>query len=97
MGGIKNTGKVVDEDYLDFIRRQPCVGCGKAGPSDPDHLSARGWRESKRVDWYAIPMCRTCHVERGQVGNWKFETKHGVELWREVARYMVRYLTGGTQ
>lgn len=73
-----DTGKVVDEDYLDYIRKLPCVGCGRT-PVDPDHLIARGFEEGKRVDYYAIPMCRQCHSEREQVGNVKFQIRHQMD------------------
>ena len=91
-------GKVIFEEYLDFIREMPCVACGRKGPSDPDHIQARGTGSHKQVDFFALPMCRKCHTERGQLGNEKFMAKHGIEnLWREVARNMVKFLTQGAQ
>ena len=83
--------KIIDEGYLAYIRKLPCLACLKPGPSDPDHVIARGWREAKRNDYSAIPLCRKCHHEFGQVGNEKFCRNHGIQnLWEEIF-----YLTCG--
>jgi hypothetical protein len=40
-------------------------------------------------------MCRKCHTERHALSDEKFMAKHGIDnLWREVARNIVRFLTG---
>lgn len=86
-----DTGKVIDEDYLDYVRSKPCVGCGKR-PVDADHLRARGFGSGKRNDHLAIPLCRKCHSERGQVGNEKFSAHWKVDLWRQCAELLAEYL-----
>ena len=82
--------KVISEEYLDYIRAKPCTACGKR-PVDPDHIKARGWESAKRVDVFALPMCREHHSERGQIGNQKFEVRHDLNLWRCVAELMCEF------
>lgn len=79
---FNRNSKVINEAYLAWIRQRPCVACGKA-PVDADHLKARGFGEGKRNDLTALPMCRKCHIERGQIGNEKFQIKHRIDLWEE--------------
>ena len=86
-----DTGKVIDEDYLDFIRAKPCVGCGKR-PAEADHLVARGMGSGKRNDYYCLPMCRQCHNERHTEGNSWFEMEHAVLFWRQCAFLLAEYL-----
>lgn len=57
---MRRDSKIVCEEYLDFIRSKPCIGCGMF-PTEAHHLIARGQRESKRNDFTAVPVCRPCH------------------------------------
>ncbi len=82
--------KIICEAYLDFIRGRKCVVCGN-GLVDPDHLIARGWRESKRNDFTCVPLCRMHHTERGQTGIMTFEQNHGINLWRDAANLLVEF------
>ena len=83
--------KTVDEDYLDFVRSQGCLICGKK-PSDPDHLIARGWREPKRNDFSAVPLCRKHHGERQSKGTKWLNEKYSLDLWREAWRLATEWL-----
>jgi hypothetical protein len=91
---MNRNDKIVDESYLNYIRSLPClVPLCKKHPADPDHLKARGWREGKRNDYTAIPLCRQHHVERGQIGNVKFCDKHSIgNLWEDAFFILTNYL-----
>lgn len=60
--------RVRDNAYLAFVRRQPCLVCGKT-PSDPAHIRfaphGSGWRYvgkgEKPDDKRAAPLCREHH------------------------------------
>lgn len=82
--------KILCPEFLDFIRQKPCAACGRIGPSDPDHLSARGMGSGKRNDFLCLPLCRNCHVERGY-GNEKFEAKWRINLWQQVTMNVVEF------
>ena len=86
-----DTGKVIDEDYLDYVRSKPCVGCGKR-PVDADHLVAKGFGSGKRNDHLSVPACRECHVKRHAKGNRWFEETFRVNLWRQCAGLLAGYL-----
>jgi len=84
--------KIIDEAYLAYVRKLPCLVCGYK-PVDPDHIRARGWRESKRNDYCAIPLCRRHHVERGQYGDKKFCATYQIgNLWEENFYILSGYL-----
>ena len=53
-----------DANYLDFIRSQPCIICGKQHRSDVHHLKDMtlcGLGE-KAPDWATFPICHECHL-----------------------------------
>jgi hypothetical protein len=60
--------RVRNNAYLAFLRRQPCLRCGKT-PSDAAHVRfaphGSGWRYvgkgEKPDDGRAVPLCRDCH------------------------------------
>ena len=83
--------KTVDEAYLNFVRSLPCLVCGKR-PSDPDHLIARGWREPKRNDLSAVPLCREHHGERQSKGTKWFNEKYSLDLWQVAWRLVTGWL-----
>ena len=45
---------------LQAIRQLPCVACGKAGPSDPDHIGTKGAGHGD-ADNNLWPLCRMDH------------------------------------
>lgn len=84
--------KIIDEAYLAYVRKLPCLVCGYT-PCDPDHLKARGWREAKRNDYSCIPLCRRHHTERGQYGDTKFCATYQIKnLWEENFYILSEYL-----
>lgn len=68
--------RVTDNAHLAFIRRLPCVACGRSGPNDACHVrfgdAARGkinaGMQRKPDDCWTVPMDRACH-ERQHGGN----------------------------
>lgn len=49
--------------YLDWVKRQPCVLCGKPA-DDPHHLKGTGNLSGAGLtapDWAAMPVCRAHH------------------------------------
>lgn len=83
--------------YIDFVKsKEFCTACLTRGPVDPDHLRAVGMgnnrkRPSER-DFTCIPLCRSCHIERGQIGNYQFEHKWSVNLWKDAHNLLMEYL-----
>lgn len=88
----RNT-KITCKGYLDFVRSKPCCACGAPGPSDPDHLKARGAGSGKRNDFTIVPLCRSCHDERHALGTKHFEVNRiGVNLWAEATWLLIEFL-----
>lgn len=82
---MSRNDKIIDESYLNYIRFLSCAVplCGK-NQIDPHHLKAVGWREGKRNDYTAIPLCREHHSEVEQIGTDKFCSKYSIEnLWKD--------------
>jgi len=80
-----------DEQYLDYIRAQPCAVCAAPAPNDPHHLDS-GVMGSKGDDWTCVPLCRTHHREYHDHGEAHVEREHRVDLWRHSHRLLRRYL-----
>tara|TARA_Y100001973_G_C5143882_1_gene304361 strand:- start:297 stop:584 length:288 start_codon:yes stop_codon:yes gene_type:complete len=82
--------------YIKFIKTKKCTSC-YAEPVDADHLKTVGMgndRKKPRIeDFTCIPLCRNCHIERHQIGNYQFEHKNGVNLWKDAFNYLMEYLT----
>lgn len=55
--------------YLEFIRAQPCVVCGRI-PCQPHHVRTHGNHGvgKKPGDHFCIPLCPTCHRNVHQYG-----------------------------
>jgi hypothetical protein len=49
--------------YLKFVSSKPCLACGGRPPSDPHHIRflGGGGTGTKPSDFYAVPLCRSCH------------------------------------
>ena len=82
--------------YIEYIKTKKCTSC-YTDPVDADHLKAIGMGNNRKKasinDFTCIPLCRTCHVERHQIGNFQFERKNGVNLWKDAFNYLMEYLT----
>jgi hypothetical protein len=82
--------KVIDEEYLAYIRQLPCAVC-LSSPCDPQHLITVKWKQASRFDYCAIPLCRRHHGEHGQYGDTKFQELYKVNVWKEAWQCVVNY------
>lgn len=92
---MNRNDKIIDEDYLDYVRSLPCSTqlCINS-KSDPHHLKAVGWREAKRNDYTVLPLCRQHHSEVEQIGMEKFCQKYQMEdLWKDALYNLAGYLS----
>ncbi len=80
MGFPKPQGRVLDADYIRWVRQQPCclaVRGACSGPVEADHAGPRpvGRRADDRT---CIPLCRRHHRQRtdyrGHFYGWTAET-----------------------
>lgn len=89
---MRRDAKIICPEFLDFVRSKSCtVGRDCLGPLDPHHVVAVGWRESKRNDFTALPLCRKHHGEIEQIGVEKFEAKYKVSVWAENAWLQIEF------
>jgi hypothetical protein len=60
--------------HLAFLRQLPCIGCGKAAPSEVAHVrtGTNSGMAVKPGDRYAVPLCSTCHAKQHRVGELTF-------------------------
>jgi hypothetical protein len=67
---IPEPRRIRDKEHLKFVRRQPCLICGRA-PSDAHHLRFAQLRALGRKvsDEFTVPLCRAHHREVHQTGN----------------------------
>jgi len=87
---MRRDAKIICGEYLDFIRSQPCIGCGRS-PAEPHHLQARGQRESKRNDFTAVPVTRDCHEIFERLGITGAQAAFHVDPWREALMLTVEF------
>ena len=84
------------KNYIEFIKTKNCSACYDY-PTDPDHLNTVGMgndRKKPRIeDFSCIPLCRKCHTERGQIGDEGFQEKHDINIWKDLNKYLMEYLT----
>ena len=69
------TDIIRDRKYLDYLRTQPCLICGRrTGPDmtvEPAHIGTAG-KGLKSPDSEAIPLCHEHHLEAHQRGEITF-------------------------
>lgn len=72
-----------DSGFLAWLRRRPCVVCGKGPPCDPAHIRfgsefygkpPTGMAE-KPSDKWCVSLCRACHIKQ--------HGQNEQEFWRE--------------
>jgi hypothetical protein len=81
----QRTPRVREPLYLAFLRRKPCLACGKT-PSDAAHIrfvpGGSGWRHvgmmEKPDDFRAVPLCRKDHTIQHSMSEEKY--------WRGILR-----------
>lgn len=71
-----------DDDYVDWVMRQPCEWCKTAAPSKAHHVHRRGAGGS---DYSCIPLCGPCHSKIHSTGaplrDWE---------WRMLAEFLMK-------
>lgn len=80
-----------DPDYLDFIRRQPCLVCRKI--AEPHHFGPHGLG-IKGSDYKTVPLCRYHHSLLTAVG-WsleRFEQKFCLDFKEEAIILLSKYI-----
>ena len=85
--------RIVDENYLEYVRKQPCCICNKPPPSQVHYIEAKGVGSGKRIDvaTNCVPICWECQgVVQGsfdyQIKCWTWiADKIGLASW-EVCR-----------
>lgn len=69
--GKADRGRVRDNPYLAYLRRQPCVACGSTHRVEAAHIRSgypeAGWpptgMQVKPSDFRALSLCALCHRE----------------------------------
>lgn len=73
--------RLIDPNFLAFIRTKPCTCCGRHPPSEAAHirigLFARGM---KPHDKHAVPLCAWCHRDGPEAQHKMNETEFW-EMW----------------
>lgn len=76
--------KYINEDYLAWIRKQPCLKCG--GKSEACHVRQPYWGAGKSLrphDYAAIPLCHNDH-------SYENEREYGTD--RQIALLLMQYI-----
>ena len=80
-----------DSKYRAFIRKHPCLVCGRSGAiHHHEPLSGRG-TGLKGNDNEAVPLCHEHHQERHQIGRKTFYQRYGINWVFHVAQYQAMY------
>lgn len=80
-----------DEEYLSFIRKQPCIVCNCIHVV-PHHESISGRGTGiKASDLETIPLCHFCHNERHNTGKLTFAWKYQINYTKEISRLQKIY------
>lgn len=80
--------RLTDEEFLRFIRRQPCLVCPAA--SDAHHTITR---KAGGSDYRTLPLCRNHHREVHRYGRSWFEEKYRVDFQQELVRFLEIYVS----
>jgi hypothetical protein len=84
-----------NKDYLAWIRRKPCLACGKKGPNDAHHVWNSGKKNSGN-DFLAAPLCRSHHTFDAtayhNMGHDKFEYLWNIDFKDEIINLLTEYL-----
>ena len=64
--------------------------------AEAHHLDAVGMGGNRKREMIehltVVPLCRICHMELHTIGVKKFEDRHGVNLWRQNAKLLGRWV-----
>lgn len=85
--------RMIDLEYQQFIRRQPCINDGSASTFSHVKPKGHGKTGSKVSDYRGVPMCWRCHREFERIGRVPFEEKHNVDLDLVQIQYLETYIS----
>ena len=80
--------KKKDEQYLSWIRKQPCIVCYRT-PCEAHHVrtAANSGMGIKPGDDQAVPLCPLHHRELHQIGVQTFCEKYWVDIGYQIIRH----------
>jgi len=79
------------ERYLSFVRKHPCLICGRESVAHHEPLGCSGM-SIKCDDSRCLPLCVAHHAERHQTGFKTFWDKYRIAPEMEIIRMMTEYL-----
>jgi len=86
--------RIRDEQFLDMVRRLPCVIClakpVEGGANHPHHLN-RGGTGTKGPDIHTVALCPEHHHELHTIPEDEFWQKYNIDRWWEVVRNLTNY------
>jgi hypothetical protein len=82
--------RIVCPVYLDFVRTKPCCVCPST-EVEAHHLIHRGWRDAKRNDFTAVPLCRDDHDAYHTIGLIAFNGTRHCDLWEIAALLLAEF------
>jgi hypothetical protein len=77
------------KSYLQFIRSQPCIICGKKSEA---HHSETGGMGIKASDLTAIPLCRFHHTQWHTIGRQTFLSRYDINITHLQLVCMMEYV-----
>ena len=88
--------KTFSEEYLEYIKLQPCCVTGTNVSVDAHHLEAVGMGQNRKKPsqkhFTTVPLSRELHTEVHAIGLNKFQEKYNVQLWQEAYYYFAKWL-----
>lgn len=98
-GGKADRGRVRDNGFLAFLRRQPCVVCQAPAPNDAAHLRMASPERGKQPtgmqvkpsDRFAVSLCRTCHSTQHAGSEARFWSERGSDPFEIADRLYAQY------
>lgn len=72
-----------DEEYLQWIRLQPCQVCDRDPPSQAHHHTKRRAKSRRAHDHDAMALCAMCHMHlhgaTGRFKDWNHEQRTNLQ------------------
>jgi hypothetical protein len=86
-------------DYISFIKHKNCCVCyDKTVGVDAHHLKAIGMGSNRKkmtdddhINHGVVPLCRPHHQEYHSIGLKDFDSKYGVNLWKDCYGFLMEY------
>lgn len=59
---MRKIQRVVNKRAIREVQKDPCVGCGREGPSEAHHIKTKGSGGPDKL-WNLLPFCHACHMK----------------------------------